>query len=70
MCWACELLEVLDTVDADAVRELEPRELAALCRNPVFRALCTYCKAGDLARYADDESRFDADEMGIDPEEE
>lgn len=48
---------------------LEPEEIRFLCQDPIFRVVARWCLERHKARpVARDDSIFDADELGLDPE--
>lgn len=54
------------------LEDLEPEEVKELCRDSAFRALCDWCaraRGWTEPEPPQDDARFDADELGIDPEE-
>lgn len=58
------------------LEEIEPEEIRALCEDPIFRKVAEYCLASRNRPCSDrrpsmaaDDSAFDRDELGIDPEE-
>lgn len=53
----------------DFLEEFEPEELRDLCNSKAFRALAEYCARRHKHPPRDDDAMFDADELGIDPEE-
>lgn len=57
--YADDLLEMLAMCH---VTDWEPEELRRVCADPVFRLIASYCDGGR------DPARFDADELGLDPE--
>lgn len=62
-----ELLDLFREL-SDDLDELEPWEIALLCEDPVFHMLCQACGARDWHKTT--KETFDADELGVDPEEE
>jgi len=54
------------------LEDIEPEDIKQLCGDPVFRALARYClgkETDDRPTMAPDDSAFDRDELGLDPEE-
>lgn len=47
--------------------DLERGEISQFCKDPVFRMIARWCLEKRVED--DDDSRFDRDELGIDPEE-
>jgi len=58
----------------DGGLEVSTKEMDALCNNWAFRVICTVCLAHDQSltiphhTHARAASTFDADELGLDPE--
>lgn len=49
--------------------DLEEYEISQFCEDPVFRMVARWCLEKRAGHRDKDPSRFDRDEMGIDPEE-
>ena len=60
-----EFLE--DFFQIDDVRDIEPAEIKQLCEDPIFQRVCDYCYRS-RHRVDHDDSAFDRDELGLDPE--
>lgn len=58
-----------DSFGTDDLREIEPEEIRVLCEDPVFRAVCQWCSGREPTERQKTEALFDADELGLDPEE-